>query len=87
MSTLKDNRYIKDLHRSLLKYTLLYKKSKIELRRLIQNKRDCTLAGYTQHYPEFNSMIGESLSRCKILKKQLRVTADTLSAALKQIGG
>ena len=82
MSTIKDGRVIKDLHRTLIKDSLLYKKSKVELRKLIKDKRACIQSGYIQHYPEFNSMINESLLKCKLLKKQLRVTADSLSKQL-----
>lgn len=82
MSTLKDTRMIKDLHRTLLKNTELYKKSKVELRKLIKDKKACLDSGYLQHYPEYNSMISESLTSCKILKKQLRITADNLNKQL-----
>ena len=82
MYTLKDTRLIKDLHRSLLKDMDDYKKAKVSLRKLVKEKKACLNSGYIQHYPEYNSMISESLIRCKILKKQLRVTADNLNKQL-----
>ena len=82
MRTLKDISFIKELHRSLLKDTDNYKKSKVILRKLIREKKACIQSGYIQHYPEYNSMISESLIKCKVLKKQLRVTADTLHKQL-----
>jgi len=78
MNTLKDYKEIKGLHRDLRNYHSSYKAAKLELKRLIKEKRACSNSGYLQHYPEYNSMIGQSLSNLKIIKKKLRVTADTL---------
>lgn len=82
MYTLKDSRLIKDLHRSLLKDMDDYKKAKVSLRKLVKEKRACVQSGYIQRYPEYNSLISESLVHCKLIKKRLRVTADNLNKQL-----
>lgn len=84
MNTLKDFKEIRGLHRDLLTYQSSYKLAKLELRKLIKEKRACSNSGYLQHYPEYNSMIGQSLSNIKLLKKKLRVTADTLHTIINK---
>jgi hypothetical protein len=82
MSTIKDIKYISSLHRDLVRTNKLYRISKSRLRSLMKTKKDCYNSGYIQHYPEFNSMISDQLLYCRTLKKQLRVTADTLRKTL-----
>jgi hypothetical protein len=82
MSTLKDVKYIKQLHSDLIHLNRSYRISKLKLRKLTKIKKDCYSAGYIQHYPEYNSMISDQLNECKQIKKQLRITAESLRKGL-----